>query len=301
MAACERAQLQWGETAITEIVMSRAAAAVSVVPFTQRAEAVSGADWVWWWVDASSAYGMLVQAKRLTVNRGRWRFDFGYRSTVGNQLSALRTTAAHLDLIPVYALYLGTGAYRSWEPCPDGHQSRRCPSCVKRSVSLMPASSADATIVNDSKSTYEHSIALEDVWTPGSTGSLLTYRPSWRLDPELANFLRTSQTGTRAVTRSMIDRVLAVRGGQFGAVSATGAGMMRGGSHDRLGPVFPELPSDRDDSGIPYFKEALNPLHHAPPDYVDDIESGEVDADALASTMPEEVAGVVVVRLPQNG
>ncbi len=58
--------------------MSRAAAAVSVVPFTQHAEAVSGADWVWWWVDSTSAYGMLVQAKRLTMNQGRWRFDFGY-------------------------------------------------------------------------------------------------------------------------------------------------------------------------------------------------------------------------------
>jgi hypothetical protein len=46
MAACEKAHLRWGETAVTEIVMSRAAVAVSVVPFSQRAEAVSGADWV---------------------------------------------------------------------------------------------------------------------------------------------------------------------------------------------------------------------------------------------------------------
>lgn len=301
MAACEKAQLQWGETAVTEIVMSRAAAAVSVVPFTQRAETISGADWVWWWVDGRSAYGMLVQAKRLTVNRGRWCFDFGYRTTVGNQQSALRSTAAHLDLIPVYALYLGTGNYRNWEPCPFDHRGRRCPSCVKRSVSLMPASSADTAIVNDSTSTYERSVALEDVWTPDSTRPLLIPGLSQQFDPDLADFLRTPQTGTRAVTRSMIDRVLIAGREQFDAVSASGPSVMRDGGRGRNGPVFPELPSDRGDSGIPYFKEALNPLRHAPPDYVDAIEAGMFDADEVAANLPAEVAGVVVVRLAQNG
>lgn len=300
MAACEKTLLRWGETSITEIVMSRAAAAVSVVPFTQPAETISGADWVWWWVDGRSAYGMLVQAKRLTVSRGRWCFDFGYRNTVGNQQSALRSTAAHLDLIPVYALYLGTGNYRNWEPCPFDHRGRRCPSCVKRSVSLMPASSANTAIVNDSTSTYERSVALEDVWTPDSTRPLLIPGLSQQFDPDLANFLRTPQTGTRAVTRSMIDRVLIARGEQFDAVSASGPNVMRDGGRGRNGPVFSELPSDRGDSGISAFREALNPLRNAPPDYVDDIESGMFDADEVASNLPD-VAGVVVIRLPQNG
>ncbi|OBB39164.1 hypothetical protein A5763_27650 [Mycolicibacterium fortuitum] len=301
MAACEKAQLQWCETAVTEIVMSRAAAAVSVVPFTQRAEAISGADWVWWWIDGRSAYGMLVQAKRLTVNRRRWRFDFGYRSGTGSQQSRLWTTAANLDLIPVYALYLGTGNYRNWEPCPAIHQGRRCPSCVKRSVSLMPALLADAAIVNDSKSTYERSVALEDLWTPESTRPLLIPELSQQFDPDLAEFLLTPQKGTRAVTKSMIARVLAVRAGQFGAVSAPGAGVIADGGHDRLGPVFRDLPTDAGHWGIPYFKHMLDPLRHVPPGYVLDIASGEFDADEVVSILPEEVAGVVVVRLPQNG
>ncbi|MGW4369804.1 hypothetical protein ACWEKT_29565 [Nocardia takedensis] len=80
MSECERARLHWGETTITEMVTAHASRAVTVVPFTQRAEARSGADWIWWWVDDTAAYGMLVQAKRVTVTGRGWSFDFGYRA-----------------------------------------------------------------------------------------------------------------------------------------------------------------------------------------------------------------------------
>lgn len=80
MAACEQAGLRWSEPSITEIVMAYAARAVTVVPFTQPAEALSGADWVWWWVDSAGAYGMLVQTKRVTVTGGQWSFDFDYKA-----------------------------------------------------------------------------------------------------------------------------------------------------------------------------------------------------------------------------
>ncbi|TXI48375.1 MAG: hypothetical protein E6Q54_23695 [Mycolicibacter arupensis] len=301
MAACEKALLRWGETAITEIVMSRAAAAVSVVPFTQPAETNSGADWIWWWVDADSAYGMLVQAKRLTVHRGKWRFDFGYRSSAGSQQSSLRATAASLDLVPVYALYLGTGDYRNWERCSDDHRVRRCPSCVKRSVSLMPALLTDPVIVNDSATTYERSVALEEMWLPGPSSPLFIPGLSRQLDPELVNFLLTSQRGVRAVAKSTIDRILRVRAGQFSADSPSAPSTMHDGNHDRLGPVFPDLPSDTGHWGVPYFRHVLGPLRHVPPDYVLEIESREFDVGEVSSTMPDDVAGVVVVRLPQNG
>ncbi|WP_425005604.1 DUF6615 family protein [Mycolicibacterium sp. S3B2] len=299
MAACEKALLRWGETSITEIVMSRAAAAVNVVPFTQPAETVSGADWVWWWVDSTSAYGMLVQAKRLTLRQDRWRFDFGYRT--GSQHANLSSAAASLNLIPVYALYLGTGDYRNWEPCPDDHRGRRCPSCVKRSISLMPALLADPAIVNDSATTYERSVALEELWTPSSRGAPLIPVLMEQMDPELIDFLLTPQTGARAVARSAIDRILRVRAGQFAAAAPPAPSIMRGGGHDQLGSVFPDLPSDTGHWGVPYFKHVLDPLQHVAPDYVLEIESREFDADEVASTMPEDVAGVVVVRLSQNG
>ncbi|MGP4058858.1 DUF6615 family protein [Mycobacterium sp. 4D054] len=301
MAACERAFLPWGETAVTEIVISRAATAVSVVPFTQPAEATSGADWIWWWVDADSAYGMLVQAKRLTVHESNWRFDFGYRTTAGGQESILRATAASLNLVPVYALYLGTGGYRNWEPCPDDHRVMRCTSCVKRSISLMPALLADPAIVNDSVTTYERSVALEELWKPSSTRTLLIPTLVEDMDPELINFLLTPQSGVRQVAKSMIDQLLRARAGQFTAVSPSAPSIVRSGGHDRLGPVFPDLPSDSGHWGVPYFQHALEPLRHAPPDYVLEIQSGEFDADEVASNMPDDVTGVIVVRLPQNG
>lgn len=301
MAACEKALLHWGEPSITEIVMSRAATAVSVVPFTQPAEATSGADWIWWWVDADSAYGMLVQAKRLNVHRGKWRFDFGYGSSAGSQQSSLRATAASLDLVPVYALYLGTGDYRNWERCSDDHRVRRCPSCVKRSVSLMPALLADPVIVNDSATTYERSVALEEMWLPGPSSPLFIPGLSRQLDPELVNFLLTPQRGVRAVAKSTIDRILRVRAGQFSADSPVVPSTMHDGSHDRLGTVFPNLPSDTGHFGVPYFKHVLGPLRHVPPDYVLEIESREFDVGEVSSNMPGDVAGVVVMRLPQNG
>lgn len=301
MAACEKALLRWGETSITEIVMSRAAASVNVVPFTQPAEATSGADWIWWWVDADSAYGMLVQAKRLTVHGGDWRFDFGYRSAAGSQQSSLSATAASLDLVPVYALYMGTGDYRNWERCSENHQRMRCPSCVKRSVSLMPAFLADPVIVIDSATTYERSVALEEMWMPSPTSPLFIPGLSRQLDPELVNFLLTPQRGVRAVAKSTIDRILRVRAGQFSADSPSVPSTMHDGSHDRLGPVFPDLPTDTGHWGVPYFQHALGPLLHVPPDYVLEIEAGELDADEVASNMPDDVAGVIVVRLPQNG
>ena len=301
MAACEKALFRWGEMAVSEIVMSRAAAAASVVPFTQPAESVSGADWVWWWVDSTSAYGMLVQAKRLTVHQDRWRFDFGYRGRACRQRVNLRSTAASLGLVPVYALYLGTADYRNWQMCSDDHRVGRCLSCVKRSVSLMPALLADPAVVNDYEETYKRSFALEEAWKPSSMPTQVIPALLEQMDPELINFLLTPQAGVRAVAQSMIDGILRVRSGQLDAVSRSDPSVLRGSNHDQLGPVFPDLPLDTGHWGFPYFEHVLDPLQHVPPDYVLEVESQEFDADELASTMPSQVAGVVVVRLSQNG
>ncbi|MGV9413146.1 hypothetical protein ACWDOP_24840 [Nocardia sp. NPDC003693] len=293
MAVCERAHLRWGETTITEIVTAHTARAVNVVPFTQPAEALSGADWVWWWVDSTGAYGMLVQAKRVTVTNTAWNFDFGYSS----QREALHSAAAALGLLPVYALYLGTGDYRKWESCTDIHRRVRCIHCIKRTVSLMPALLADERFVYDATSTYRQSVALEDLWT-GSPASV-PLRPALRnqLPPELSDFLRTQQDGTRAVTRSMIDLVLRARNNQFAAVS-TSLTRNHNEDHDRLGSVFGDFPDDIGHWGLRYFAHTLEPLLQAPPPYVLGIMSGGYDQDRLAMNMPENVAGIIVVRVP---
>lgn len=302
MAACESANLRWSETSITEIVTAQAARAVTVVPFTQRAEALSGADWIWWWVDGASAYGMLVQAKRVTVRDCKWSFDFGYEiGGIGRlQREVLRSTARTLDLLPVYALYLGTGDYRRWERCSETHRSGRCLACVKRTISLMPELVASELIMTNAASAYESSVALEELWTPPTEAAPLSPLLESQLAPELAEFLQTPQSGTRAITRSMIDRVLRARMGTFSAPSpiATSKSL---GEHDQLGPVFENVPDDTGHFGLPYFEQTLRPLRHAPPPYVVGIMTNDFDEERLQSNLPENIAGVVVGRPPQHG
>lgn len=301
MAACEQADLRWGETSVTEIVTARAATAVTVVPFTQQAEALSGADWIWWWVDSRGAYGMLVQAKRVTISGGKWKFGFAYPNGTGAQRSALMSAASRLGLLPAYALYLGTGDYRSWERCSGIHQTGRCLQCVKRSVSLMPALLAEALVVDDAASTYQRSAALEDLWSPTPTGALLIPALKNQMAPALLNFLTTRQHGTLAVTRSMIDRVLHARYGQFSAVPIADADVRQHGEHDRLGPIFRNVPEDTGHWGLNYLDHVLSPLLHTPPSYVLEILSGEFVEDSLVPEIPDNVAGVVVVRLHNDG
>ncbi|TLH58190.1 hypothetical protein C1S80_21190 [Mycolicibacterium aubagnense] len=297
MAACEQASLRWGEVGITEIVTSRAAPAVTVAPFSQPAEFISGADWIWWWVDATAAYGMLVQAKRVAVSGGRWHFDFAYPRGSDRQRRQLISTAETLGLFPAYALYLGTGNYRRWERCSDSHQAEGCLECTRRSLSVMPALLAREPLVIDSKTTYEWSIALENLWTPESA-RFVPIHPLTGIAPGLVDFLTMPQRGVRAISRAMIDRVLQARLGQFNAMPNAVSGIL-GGSHDRLGSVFSEFPDDH--WGTPYFEQVLNPLRHTPPSYVLELVSSErVDTDAVTAAMPETIAGVVVVQLSPN-
>ena len=300
MAACEQARLRWGETSITEILISRVSEAVTIVPFTQRAESLSCSDWVWWGVDGRGAVGMLVQAKRVTMTSGRWHFDFNYPKGAGTQRSRLMSAASGLGLLPVYTLYLGTGDYRNWEPCPDGHRGGRCLQCVKRSVSLMPALLASELLVDNAGTTYEQSAALEDLWTPTTEGAFLIPALEKQLPPDLLGFLKERQDGSRAVARSMIDRVLRARAGAFGAAQSIAAKPLRDGDHDRLGRIFGVLPNDAGHWRLNYFEHTLNPLSHAPPGYVVEIMSGDFSVDRLASQVPDHVGGIVVGSLAQS-
>nr|WP_315545564.1 DUF6615 family protein [Actinomyces oris] len=257
MTVCEQAGLRWNETTISEILMSQVAQAeaVSVVPFTQPAEAISGADWIWWWVDDAGAYGMLVQAKRVTITEGKWWFGFNYSSgqLKRSQYKLLRSTANTLGLLPVYALYLGGGDYRNWERCSREHRERgHCPICMRRTISLMPALLASDWAISDAKSTYEASVALEDLWTLPNESASLWPAMKRQLVPELLDFLQTRQDGTYAVTRSMIDRVLRARMGTFfDARLDTHAPMYRQ-EYDYFKPVFDHLPDDLGHWDTPY-------------------------------------------------
>jgi hypothetical protein len=159
----------------------------------------------------------------------------------------------------------------------------------------MPELLADERFVHDSRTTYERSVALEELWTWNRPGPISIPGLSQPLDPELVNFLRIPQSGARAVAKATLDRVLKVRAGQFVGVSTAGPGIMHDGGHDELGRVFPDLPADTGHWGVPYFEHVLGPLRHAPPDYVREIQSGEFDVNRMSSRL-SGTAGVVVVQ-----
>lgn len=70
------------------------------------------------------------------------------------------------------------------------------------------------------------------------------------------------------------------------------------GEHDQLGPIFNDLPADTGHWGLNYFDHTLAPLRHAPPGYVIEIMSDDFHVERLASEMPDNVAGIVVVQVP---
>lgn len=287
MTACEVSGLQWTEEPVTEILLSRTAPQVRFATFTRNQEATVGADWLWWWVAPSGeSFGMLVQAKRLYVDKAKWSFGFDYKS--GDQRRALFKAAYALNVAPVYSLYLGTQRYRGAAVCGAYfHDAEDCQNCAVLAVSLMPALLAVSHLVVDDRSTYTRSVALETAFDNAEEQSAWLGAIDADLTDDLRDFLTEPQTGARAIARSLVDRVLEVRQGQF---SKNVEEMIR---TERLGRVFPDLPGDYGHFGAPYMPMMLRGLVQSPPDYVVSIIAG----DRLGEPPADNIAGVVLVQL----
>ena len=108
--------LRYNEETASEIFLLdlaiRFPGGATIVPFSRRQEAETGADWAWAFVssDGKWSQGMLVQAKRLDDQDRKYPGLYyrtpatGSRPSVA-QLDRLIEKAASLDLPPVYALY----------------------------------------------------------------------------------------------------------------------------------------------------------------------------------------------------
>lgn len=287
MAACESSGLQWTEETVTEILLTRAAPHVRFVTFTRKQEARVGADWLWWWVaPTGESFGMLVQAKRLYVHNEKWTFKFNHNA--GQQRRALSEAAESLDVAPVYGLYLGTQRYRGAASCgTDSHAQEDCEACAMRAVSVMPELLAVSHLVADAASTYERSLALEGAFDNAEKQSAWLGAINADLTDDVRAFLTKPQAGARAIARSLVDRVLAVRAGQF---SKNVEAMVR---TEQLGRVFRDLPGDRGHFGMPYLPVLLRGLGHSPPDYVLSILAGQ----ALGEPPADNIAGIAVALL----
>lgn len=287
MAACEATGLQWTEEPVTEILLSRTAPQVRFVAFTRREEAEVGADWLWWWIAPSGeSFGMVVQAKRLYVQKDKWSFKFNYNA--GQQRRALFEAAEALEVAPIYCLYLGTQRYRAAASCGAKiHSQEGSELCAMRAVSVMPSLLAEGHLVADAASTYERSLALESAFDEAEEQSAWLGAINADLTDEVRAFLTTPQAGVRAIARSLVDRVLVVRGGQF---SKSVERMVR---TEQLGSVFPDLPGDRGHFGAQYLPLMLRGLVQSPPDYVLSIIAG----DALGEPPADNIAGVALALL----
>lgn len=331
MSKMETIAQNWGETTITDILIAEVASAVVVHKFNQHDEAHTGSDWIWWWVDDFYSYGMLVQAKRVTIEeRGGWKFDFGYQSGKEkvSQRDMLIKAANTLGLLPVYGLYLGTGHYRRWESCGVSHTGKNCQSCDQRSISLMPACVALERKIVDAATTYCGSKPLETVTSsmPLSPTSLL----EGRVPPELATLLQKMQSGVLTVVQNMasvvaerdmiVDRILDTLKelereeiGEMKLIQRQDYRLNKIAPEyaDHFSRIFGSHPStisaNHRNNDLNQF---FNPLSKKPPEYVRNLQKilhvphfedklrDLVDYDFNVMAMPENIAGTVVIELP---
>ncbi|WP_146905970.1 hypothetical protein [Cellulomonas aerilata] len=270
----------WHETTLTDLLLEQAWPAMRALPFNQVQEGAVGADWLWWWLDQDgTAFGMLVQAKRLHADP--WRIDYGYRG--GAQLRDLLSAAEALSVPPVYCLYLGSKAFRAQFAC-DAHEEGDCARCHAATVSLQPGIIAAHAAALPVDFSIRQAIPLEYLGDPNqdTRPPLLA---GMSLPADLEQFLYEDQRGANAVARHLLKRVIEVRAGQL----SVDVGDVRVAPDQ----VYKDLPDDRGHLYEPYFPNILRGLRTSPPDYLHDLLAGR----PVTATLPSSVAGVVVLTL----
>ena len=283
MSAFEESGLNWQEESVTSQLISSCYPNVKFATFTKQQEGATGSDWLWWWIDdGGEAFGMLVQAKRL---HHPWEIDFDYNG--GRQRHNLFETAEELRVPPMYALYLGTAAFRRGVFC-RAKAPRACNYCGAAAVSMVPAlltHSGGGSQRDEMSFAIQNSLPLE--WLPDASKPVLTWDANFALlDEDLKSWIVNPQEGARGIARRVFDRVVRVRAGSLShgqAVLATTRGTRE---------IFPTLPRDVGHFAVPYHDHVLRGLRTEAPDYVLDIANGfPVETPALAG-----LAGIAVVR-----
>lgn len=293
MAVFELVDDAWKEETVTELVLAGAWPEVRWASFTRHQESTTGADWFWWWVDASGAcFGMLVQAKRVKWSpAGSPSIDFAYNA--GKQRTDLLQTAKLFGVPAVYALYAGTPHPARTVYCPeDPHPGpgQRCDRCHRASVSLYAASLVTVnarTAAARARRAMQLAYPLEDAadlaptrWTTRAAHAATTAAPH----------------SSRAVAKRLMEQITAglalgtapqapptVPSGTYGWLRESD--LQWRGPHASRSPDGSE-PEPRVDVASGSYDEVPDWVRRA----VDRTADGDPD-------VPENVAGVVVVRL----
>lgn len=310
MVASEAAGFTWGEEAITELVLVGAHPRVEAFPFNRNQEGGTegtGADWLWWWIgNDGTAFGMLVQAKRLKKKKsGTWDIDFAYRS--GHQRNRLFATAEKLRVAATYVLYFGSPNYRrdaeDWanphSADPEPIDVEKCEECQRKTVSFLAAHVARNYTWRDAYMAYHRATPIEDLANPGARVKTPIVLPTLTLSDDLKAFIDNPQFGPRLVAKNFLAHVMDHRIGQASLAVADHVEAPLG---DRVSDalVFESLPDDRDHSGAQYFSEVLRGLRTVAPAYVLDLihqDSSELpEGLGLSQEELAGLAGVVVVH-----
>lgn len=309
MANAERNELTWGEETITELVMNAASSRVTAIPFNKKLEGGddgTGADWLWWWLgEDGTAFGMLVQAKRLhKADSGRWKIDFNYST----QRTTLLATAKRLNVSATYVVYFGTPSYRFDVACggPDHEQDwgqsdfESCWGCQRKTVAFLSAVATLNPIYGDAKHSYELAIPIENLADPTAADASPWIVKNLPLTDNLKHFLHERQSGPRKIAKDQLAKLLYLRSTQFAHAGETREAIDLG-SDDKISEafMFPTLPADADHNGMQPFPEALRGLRTSPPPYVFDLLHGYIselpDNIGLNPEQIAQLAGMVVV------
>lgn len=296
VATRRRQGATWDEETATQLLCMAAYPRIEAVEFNHHEERVTGADWLWWWVDScDECFGMLAQAKKLH-HRGqeRWFIDFRYPGSTCRQMTSLFRTADDLEVAAAYVLYAGDAEYRAGLACGTDHAtSGPCPQCERASVSVLAALAARGVVRWSALSypgrsaldAFQCSSPIEDLADPAHSPALIHDLNLRYVSPEVRRFLVEPQSGARQVAKMILSQLSELRVGQFAAVTidrtpVTGTA------------VFDELPDDVGHFGIPYFPHTLRGLRSRLPDYVPEVLQG-----ARPQWLLDRVAGVVIVHL----
>ena len=284
----------WTEPEVTSVSVTEGRPHVQVVMFNQNQEGrglnALGADYLWWWLDSMSGecFGMLVQAKRLTLDGDQWRVDISHRS--GDQLRTLLRTARELQVPAVYSIYTGGLVYRAALPClhRDDHEGlaraapappgttpgtgldggHECERCRRMAISMVTAyqlSSGWESAAMTGNTALTESVPLEDLADPAVPAD-----PIWDVNlreltnSDLVAFLQRPQDGAREIARRIFRLVAVGRAGAFSA--ATAEPITVPGA-----PVFDGVPGDSGHFPGPYYAHVLRGLRTSPPAYVAEL------------------------------
>jgi hypothetical protein len=133
----------WAEETATDLLLEKTWPDVWHRKFTRKRESVVGADWLWWWIDASgTSLGLLTQAKVLKRKGPRWDIDFDYRpkGAESSQIETLIDASRVFNVPAAHVLYCGTPAYRRGLDCGQSHpDGGNCSDRKRAGVSMVPS------------------------------------------------------------------------------------------------------------------------------------------------------------------